>query len=240
MIIRSPWPSIDVAALPVTDYVLEHARDHADRTALVDAVTGRRLTYGALDAAIARTAAGLAARGFGSGDVFGIYSPNMPEYALAFHGAARPGRRDHDRQPALHRRRAGHPAPRLRREVPVHRARPHRQGARGRGARRASREIFVFGEAEGATPFADVLAALARRARPARPLPTRTREPGRPGRAARTRAARPAAQGRDAHPPQPGRQHRADVSGRCRTSREDDTLIARAAVLPHLRHRSCS
>ena len=34
---------------------------------------------------------GLAARGYGRGDVFGIFSPNTLEYPLAFHGAARLG-----------------------------------------------------------------------------------------------------------------------------------------------------
>ena len=35
--------------------------------------------------------AGLAARGFGKGDVFAILSPNALEYALAFHGATHAG-----------------------------------------------------------------------------------------------------------------------------------------------------
>ena len=33
-------------------------------------------------------AAGLAERGFGKGDVFAHYAPNLPEYAVAFHGVA--------------------------------------------------------------------------------------------------------------------------------------------------------
>ena len=36
-------------------------------------------------------AAGLAARGFAKGDVFAIYSPNVPEYALAFYGVSAAG-----------------------------------------------------------------------------------------------------------------------------------------------------
>ena len=35
-----------------------------------------------------RVATGLAARGFRKGDVFAIYSPNVPEYAIAFHAVS--------------------------------------------------------------------------------------------------------------------------------------------------------
>jgi acyl-CoA synthetase (AMP-forming)/AMP-acid ligase II len=38
-----------------------------------------------------RVGAGLARRGFAKGDVLAIYSPNLPEYALAFHGAVMVG-----------------------------------------------------------------------------------------------------------------------------------------------------
>ena len=57
----------------------------------VDAITGRRMTYAGLEATIARLTGGLAARGYGRGDVFGIYAPNTLEYPIAFHGAAQLG-----------------------------------------------------------------------------------------------------------------------------------------------------
>ncbi|MFN2612967.1 MAG: AMP-binding protein, partial [Solirubrobacterales bacterium] len=50
--------------------------------------TGRTLTYGELTEAIKAFAAGLAARGFGKGDVLCVYMPNLPEYVIAFHGTA--------------------------------------------------------------------------------------------------------------------------------------------------------
>ena len=40
---------------------------------------------------IRRLAGGLASRGFGPGDVLAIMAPNMPEYAVLFHGAAMAG-----------------------------------------------------------------------------------------------------------------------------------------------------
>jgi acyl-CoA synthetase (AMP-forming)/AMP-acid ligase II len=54
-------------------------------------VSGRSLTYGALAAGVERVAAGLAGRGFGRGDVLALHLPNLPEYALALHGALRAG-----------------------------------------------------------------------------------------------------------------------------------------------------
>src|SRR4029453_2940423 len=42
--------------------------------------SGRPIPYGEPAAGVRRVAAGLAARGFGKGDVFAIFSPNLPEY----------------------------------------------------------------------------------------------------------------------------------------------------------------
>jgi len=71
--------------------VLRHAERLADRPALVDAADGRTIRYGDLAAAARRTAAGLAARGFGPGDVLAVYSPNVPEFVVAVLGAAMTG-----------------------------------------------------------------------------------------------------------------------------------------------------
>ena len=88
MIFRSPYPDVDIPDVSVTDYVLEGAAARGDRPALVDGPTGRTISYAQLPALVRRVAAGLAARGFRKGDVLGIYSPNVPEYAVAVHAAA--------------------------------------------------------------------------------------------------------------------------------------------------------
>ncbi len=51
----------------------------------------RRLEYAALDAAANRFANALRSRGIGKGDAVAVMSPNYPEYAIAFYGAARLG-----------------------------------------------------------------------------------------------------------------------------------------------------
>src|SRR5439155_9334239 len=54
------------------------------KPALIDGPTGRVLTYGELASSVRRVAAGLAGRGFHRGDVFGLFCPNVPEFAVAY------------------------------------------------------------------------------------------------------------------------------------------------------------
>ena len=88
MIFRGPYTEVEIPAVSLTDFVFSRAAAHADKTALVDGVSGRALTYAELMGAIGRVAAALARRGFKKGDVFAIFSPNLPEYAVAFHAVA--------------------------------------------------------------------------------------------------------------------------------------------------------
>ena len=91
MIFKSTWPDADIPTTDLSSYILEGAAARGDKAALIDGPTGRTITYAELAYAVDRVAAGLAARGFGKGDVFAIFSPNIPEYAVAFHGVVRSG-----------------------------------------------------------------------------------------------------------------------------------------------------
>lgn len=88
MIFTSPLPVVDLPEVGITESVFRHADELGDKTAVVDGPTGRSYTYGQLYELTRRAAGGLAARGFGKGDVLGIMAPNLPEYAIAFHAAA--------------------------------------------------------------------------------------------------------------------------------------------------------
>jgi 4-coumarate--CoA ligase len=88
---RSPFPDVVIPDEALTPYVLRHGLRTPDRPALVDGPTGRTLTFGELAQAVASFAGGLRARGFGHGDVLGIMAPNVPEYAVVFHGVATAG-----------------------------------------------------------------------------------------------------------------------------------------------------
>jgi fatty-acyl-CoA synthase len=59
--------------------------------ALVDVPTGRRWTYGQLDAAVDTVARGLLAYGIATGDRVGIWAPNCPEWVLVQYATARVG-----------------------------------------------------------------------------------------------------------------------------------------------------
>ncbi|TDI23268.1 MAG: 4-coumarate--CoA ligase family protein [Acidobacteria bacterium] len=152
MIYRSPYPDVDIPNITLQDYLFEHAAEYPDKAALIDGPSGRTLTYGQLVGAVRRTAAGLAARGFGKGDVFAIYSPNVPEYAIAFFGVATAGGVNTTVNPLytvdeLKRQLVGAGAKFL---VTVPQFLENAQDA---AAGTSVEEVFVFGEAEGATPF---------------------------------------------------------------------------------------
>lgn len=91
MVFRSPFPSVEIPRVTLHDFVLGGAAARGDAPALVDAVTGRALTYAHLVDQVRRLAAGLANRGIGQGDVVAIWSPNVPEYAVVFHAVSRLG-----------------------------------------------------------------------------------------------------------------------------------------------------
>jgi acyl-CoA synthetase (AMP-forming)/AMP-acid ligase II len=90
-VICSPRPAPQIPDLDLAGHVLRQADRLAGHPALIDHVTGGGLTYGALAVAARRTAAGLARRGFGHGEVLAIYSPNLPEFVVAVLGAALAG-----------------------------------------------------------------------------------------------------------------------------------------------------
>jgi acyl-CoA synthetase (AMP-forming)/AMP-acid ligase II len=83
---------LEVPDISLTELVLG-SLDAADRerTALVDGVTGERLSYGQLADGVERVAAALAERGVRPGDVVALHSPNTPSFALAFFGVLRAG-----------------------------------------------------------------------------------------------------------------------------------------------------
>jgi acyl-CoA synthetase (AMP-forming)/AMP-acid ligase II len=104
---------------------------------------------------VERVAAGLAARGFGRGDVLALSSPNLPEYALALYGAMAAGGAVTGADPLLT---AGELAGQLADAgasalvtVP-----PFLDVARAAAEKAGVGEVLVFGEAEGATPFASL------------------------------------------------------------------------------------
>jgi 4-coumarate--CoA ligase len=91
VIFKSPLPDVEIPTSTITDYILRRADEFPDREALVDAGSGRAMTFAELRDAIKRFAGGLQAKGFGIGSTLAIMAPNIPEYAVVFHGVATAG-----------------------------------------------------------------------------------------------------------------------------------------------------
>jgi acyl-CoA synthetase (AMP-forming)/AMP-acid ligase II len=87
MIFRSPFPEVSIPDVALDRYVFGNVERFADKPALVEGQTGRALTYAQLYDSVRRAASSLARRGLKKGDVLAVFSPNAPEYAVAFHAA---------------------------------------------------------------------------------------------------------------------------------------------------------
>jgi 4-coumarate--CoA ligase len=158
MVFTSQLPDVEIPEVPFTGYILENAAALGDKPALVDGPTGRVLTYAALDAAVRSLAGGLVARGFERGEVLALMAPNIPEYAVIFHGVALAGGATTTVNPT-------YTAPEVHKQLVDSGATilvtiPLFLEVATDGARDTSvREIFVLGEAEGARPVTELFGA---------------------------------------------------------------------------------
>ncbi len=159
-VFKSPHQDVDIPDIALHRFVLAGAVALGDKPALIDGPTGRTLTYAQLASGVDRVAAGLAGRGFRKGDVLGLFMPNLPEFALAFHGTIAAGgvvttfnslATEKDLEFQL--RDAG---ARFLITVP-----PFLDRAAPAAKKAGIEELFVMGEADGATPFAALLATSA-------------------------------------------------------------------------------
>jgi acyl-CoA synthetase (AMP-forming)/AMP-acid ligase II len=88
MIIRSPYPAIEIPNVSLPSLILRRAEQLGNRPALIDGLTGQTVTYKEFAQKVRSVASNLAKRGFRKGDVFVILSLNSPEYAIALHAAS--------------------------------------------------------------------------------------------------------------------------------------------------------
>ena len=149
-------PALEIPNVPLARFVLQRAAGWSDEPALTDGVSGRQLTYGALAEGVNRVASALRRRGFKKGDVFAIFSPNLPEYPIAFHAVASLGgiittlnSLYTPRELSDQLRDSG---ARFLLTVPAFMDRAA-EAIKGLPID----EVFVFGEAAGATPFAELM-----------------------------------------------------------------------------------
>ena len=86
---KADSPVIPSVTLP--EFVLGQAHQRGDKRALVDAITGRALTYRELAIDVRRVGAGLAAQGVRAGDVVALCAPNSIEFVVAWYAASMVG-----------------------------------------------------------------------------------------------------------------------------------------------------
>ena len=156
MIFRSPYPDVEIPDVPLTPFVLQRAGALGHKPALIDGPSGHTLTYVQLADDVSRVAASLARRGLRKGDVFAILSPNVPEYALGFLAVATLGGISTPLNPL-------YTADEVAYQLRDANARymlttpalldKHRQVV----SESPVEQLFVLGEGEGATPFAELL-----------------------------------------------------------------------------------
>src|SRR5215831_6447418 len=158
MIYSSPLPDVEIPDFALTAYVLAGAAGQPDKPALIDGVSGQTLTYADLARAVGSLAGGLAASGFAKGEVLALMAPNMPDYAVVFHGVAMAGGIVTTINPAyaeaeVHGQLRESGARILVTIPPVSAAASRAAGGTQVG------EVYVFGEAPGARPLAGLHAA---------------------------------------------------------------------------------
>jgi acyl-CoA synthetase (AMP-forming)/AMP-acid ligase II len=159
MALSSPHPDVAIPDVPLTPFVLARAAELGQKAALIDGPSGRTIGYSQLAEMVGRVGAGLAARGFEKGDVFAVFSPNVPEFVVAFHAASSIGgivttinslyTAD---EVAFQLKDSG---ARFLLTVP-----PFMDRAADAAGRTGIEEIFVLGEASGAAPFAELAASV--------------------------------------------------------------------------------
>jgi acyl-CoA synthetase (AMP-forming)/AMP-acid ligase II len=152
--------SVDVGTqvkLSLTGYVFERAQCWLDRPAVIDGVTGVTLTYRELTATVRRATAGLAVHGVVKGDVVALCSTNRPEFVIAYYAVLAAGAVVTPVNPMA-------TGPEMTRQLRdsgarclVTTAQLFEEKTGGAAAAASVREVFVFGTADGATPFADLL-----------------------------------------------------------------------------------
>jgi 4-coumarate--CoA ligase len=158
MIYRSTRPDLVVPDLSVTERLFRGLEHRPDEAVLADGPTGRAITAAQLMDGIRRLAGGLTARGLGHGATVAIMAPNLPEFPLVFHAVAWAGGTVTTINPTYTASELNHQlndsgADLLVTVAPV--LDTARDGAKGTRVR----EIAVIGEADGATPLADLMGA---------------------------------------------------------------------------------
>lgn len=88
----SPYADVEIPEVTIYEYLFGGlSGEDLDRIALVDGMTGAEMTYRELVSRIDATAGWLSEHGAGPGTTAGLFCPNVPAFAVVFHGILRAG-----------------------------------------------------------------------------------------------------------------------------------------------------
>ena len=156
MIFENNDPGVAVPKKDLTSVVLQRVDELGDKSALIDGTSDRALSYNELRSQIEHLAAGLNQRGFKKGDVCAVFCPNLPEYATIFLGVAAVGGINttvnslYSTNDLIHQFTDSKAKFLITIPAFMDRALPAADKC-------GIEEIFVLGEAKGATPFSELL-----------------------------------------------------------------------------------
>jgi acyl-CoA synthetase (AMP-forming)/AMP-acid ligase II len=154
----SDHQDVEVGGTTLHRVVAATAAGSGERPALVDGPSRLTVTYAVLAARVEGVAAGLAARGFGPGDVLALWAPNLPQWAGVALGAMAAGGTVTGANPSYTERELARQLDDSGASILVT-IPPLLAAARSAAAAAGVREVLVLGTAEGATPVAALLDA---------------------------------------------------------------------------------
>lgn len=159
MIFESRYENVDIPEITTPQWVLQRAKEFGQRPALIDGLSGRAIAYHQLQQRARHAAKSLTLRGYRKGDIFLIYSPNTPEYAIAFHAIAMIGGIIASINPLLSFEESEHWINRLQAKC-ILTTSHFMEKARQLKARTAVTEIFTFDQSRQSSPFGELFESV--------------------------------------------------------------------------------
>ncbi|XP_046579859.1 4-coumarate--CoA ligase 1-like [Haliotis rubra] len=147
--------TMDLPRVPLGTFMTEMCDQHGTKVALVDATTGRTMSYEQVASTVRRLARGLRNLGFKKGDVLCIFSHNVMEYPIVFYAVASLGGVLHATNPTYN-------ATELKDTIEICKSKfvvtfPASLPTVRAAAGNVLKKIIVFGKAEGCTSFSSLI-----------------------------------------------------------------------------------
>ena len=153
MVIASQYPDVSVPEQSLAAFVLAGADERGDKPAIVDGLTGQGLSYRELADEVRHVGCGLRLRGVRKGDVLAMCCPNSPDFAVAYYAALSVGAVVTTINPMATAADVAGQLEHSRARWLVTTPELFEKSALAIAVA-GIEEVFVFGAAEGATPFA--------------------------------------------------------------------------------------